>query len=176
MARPKNFRRVAGPPDCTLFKPAGVSAGTLEQLLLTIDELEAIRLADQEGLYQEAAARHMNVSRPTFGRILESARHKVATVLIEGKALRIEGGEITMSEKRTFHCSECKHGWELPCGPGRPSECPECKSDNIHRATEEGGQCDGRHGQQRRKCSNGPRSADERGHQRHCGCCHANAR
>ena len=64
----------------------------LEYVALTVDELEAIRLADLEGLYQEQAAAHMNVSRQTFGRILEAAHKKVAEALVHGKALSIEGG------------------------------------------------------------------------------------
>jgi predicted DNA-binding protein (UPF0251 family)/predicted Fe-Mo cluster-binding NifX family protein len=80
---------------CT-FKPAGVPAGGLEHVILGMDEAEAIRLADLEGLYQEAAALRMGISRQTFGRIVESGRRKVADALINRKCLRIEGGEIAM--------------------------------------------------------------------------------
>jgi len=69
----------------------------LDQVALTVDEFEAIRLADLEGLYQEEAARRMNVSRQTFGRILEAAHRKVADVLVHGKALSIEGGPIEVA-------------------------------------------------------------------------------
>ena len=62
----------------------------LEEILINLDELEAMRLADYEGLYHENAALKMSVSRPTFGRILGEGRRKVTTALIEGKALRIE--------------------------------------------------------------------------------------
>jgi predicted DNA-binding protein (UPF0251 family) len=81
-------------PAVTYYKPRGVPLRTLEQVGLTVDELEAIRLADLEGLYQEAAAEKMNVSRQTFGRILEAAHRKVADALVNGKALSIEGGPI----------------------------------------------------------------------------------
>ena len=94
MPRPKCCRRVAGMPRCKVFKPAGIPACSLQEVVLTVDELEAVRLADLQGLYQEQAARQMNVSRQTFGRIIESAHRKVAETLVEGKALRIEGGEI----------------------------------------------------------------------------------
>ena len=137
MARPKCCRRVAGPPCCGLFKPAGIPASSLEEVILTIDELEAIRLADLRGLYQEQAAEQMNVSRQTFGRIIESAHRKVAETLVESKALRIEGGEIEMSESRTFRCYDCGHQWGLPFGAGRPQGCPGCRSLNIHRAPED---------------------------------------
>jgi len=117
-----------------LFKPAGVPASQFDEILLEIDELEAIRLADLEGLYQERAAEQMNVSRQTFGRIVSSARNKVAQALVQGMSLRIEGGEIAMAEQRTFVCLECGHEWQLPFGTGRPADCPECHSRSIRRA------------------------------------------
>ena len=94
MPRPLCCRRVAGCPGAALFKPAGIPGRQLEHVVLTLDEFEALRLADFEGLYQEAAAAAMAVSRPTFGRIVEAAHRKVADVLIHGKALRIEGGHV----------------------------------------------------------------------------------
>jgi predicted DNA-binding protein (UPF0251 family) len=69
---------------------------TLEQVALTVDELEAIRLADLEGLYQEEAAQRMNVSRQTFGRIITEAHKKIADALVHGKALSIAGGRIEL--------------------------------------------------------------------------------
>jgi predicted DNA-binding protein (UPF0251 family)/predicted Fe-Mo cluster-binding NifX family protein len=83
---------VGGSPVIGLYKPAGVQAQDLEEVALGLDELEALRLADYEGLYQEAAALRMGVSRQTFGRIVEAARRKTAAALVEGKALRIGGG------------------------------------------------------------------------------------
>jgi predicted DNA-binding protein (UPF0251 family) len=106
----------------------------LEEVALAVDEFEAIRLADLEGLYQEQVAEAMDVSRQTLGRILESAHRKVAQLLVEGKTLRIEGGKVEMSEMREFKCMGCGHTWEVPYGTGRPGECPSCKGENIHRA------------------------------------------
>lgn len=137
MGRPKNCRRVGFLPDTKYFKPRGIPLSVLEEVILTVDECEAIRLADFEGLYQEQAAEKMAVSRQTFGRIIESAHKKVAEALVKGKALKIEGGEIDMSEMRKFRCSDCQHAWELPYGTGRPLGCPSCKSDNIQRAVED---------------------------------------
>ena len=133
MPRPCCCRRVAGPPHCVMFKPAGIPASSLEEVVLQLDELEAIRLVDLEGLYQEAAAEKMAVSRQTLGRIVESARKKVAEAVVRGKVLRIEGGAVQMPEMRKFKCHDCQHAWELPFGTGRPAGCPECKSRNIHR-------------------------------------------
>lgn len=134
MARPFCCRLIATSPGCRLFKPAGIPARELEETVLLLDELEALRLADLEGLYQEEAALRMNVSRQTFGRIIESGRKKIARALVEGLAIRIEGGVVQMAEKRRFECRECQHEWEVPFGVQRPPECPACKSKNIHRA------------------------------------------
>ncbi|MCE5336869.1 MAG: DUF134 domain-containing protein [Desulfobacteraceae bacterium] len=134
MPRPKCCRRVGGEPPCRIFKPAGIPARFLEEITLTMDEFEAIRLADFNGLYQEQAAARMNVSRQTFGRIVEEARKKVARVLVEGLALRIEGGPVDVVGERDFSCHECKHKWSVPCGTGRPETCPACRSMSISRA------------------------------------------
>ncbi len=151
MARPKNCRRIAALPGSSLFKPAGVPARTLPEVALTVDEFEAIRLADHQGLYQQQAAAQMAVSRQTFGRIVDAARKKVATALVEGLAIRIEGGEVRMTETRVFQCSDCEHSWEEPDGTGRPAACPACQGQNIKRVAEDAEQAgqgagQGRHG------------------------------
>jgi len=90
MSRPKKLRCVRCKPDATYFKPRGIPLVELEEISITMDELEAIRLADYEGLYQENAASKMKISRQTFGRILYEAHRKIAECLIKGKALKIE--------------------------------------------------------------------------------------
>ena len=119
MPRPRCCRRVAGRPVAVVFKPAGVPVRDLEEVVLTLDEFEAIRLADLNGLYQEPAASRMNISRPTFSRLIESARRKVAEALVHGKVLRIEGGPILPDPHR--RCAECSEEWE---GSG---VCPRCE-------------------------------------------------
>ncbi|MGC8684203.1 MAG: DUF134 domain-containing protein [bacterium] len=94
MPRPVCRRRVGFMPGVRYFKPMGIPMRMLEEIVLSVDELEAVRLADYQGLYQEQAAEKMRISRPTFGRIIESAHRKIAEALITGKALRIEGGNI----------------------------------------------------------------------------------
>ena len=150
MARPVQCRRVGLLPPCSVYKPAGIPVRFLEEVVLTVDEFEAIRLADLEGMYQEHAAIKMKVSRQTFGRIIESARKKIADALVAGKALRIEGGEFTMPRMRTFRCSKCDHTWQVPFGTGMPSECPACKEKDIHRDENERGS--GRGGGRCRRC------------------------
>ena len=97
MPRPRQCRRVAQLPRATYYKPRGVPLRALESVTLTVDELEAIRLADLEGLYQAEAARRMNVSRQTFGRVLDAAHAKVANALVNGKALSIAGGPVEVA-------------------------------------------------------------------------------
>jgi len=142
MARPVQCRRVGLLPPCSIYKPAGIPVRFLEEVVLTVDEFEAVRLADLEGMYQEHAAEQMKVSRQTFGRIIESARKKIADALVAGKSLRIEGGEFRMPKMRTFKCTKCDHSWQVPFGTGRPMECPQCKDKNIHRSEDERGMGD----------------------------------
>jgi uncharacterized protein len=101
MPRPRNCRRICQKPVSNYYKPRGIPLSALELVNLTFDELEAIRLADLEGLYQEAAAQQMNVSRQTFGRIIDSAHKKIADALVNGKALSIEGGHIEIDNSNT---------------------------------------------------------------------------
>ena len=143
MARPRNCRRVGSMPGSNYFKPRGIPLSMLEEVILSLDEFEAIRLADLEGLYQEQAAERMKVSRQTFGRIIESARRKVAEVLVTGKALKIEGGEVEMASMRKFRCDDCQHAWEIQYGTGKPGNCPACQRGNVHRADEDRGPAGG---------------------------------
>ncbi|MBS2098584.1 DUF134 domain-containing protein [Carboxylicivirga linearis] len=90
MPRKKTYRHICGKPSITYFKPAGVPLRDITETELTLDEYESIRLADYEGLYQEEAAKLMNISRQTFGRIISSAHQKIAQALINGNAIAIK--------------------------------------------------------------------------------------
>jgi predicted DNA-binding protein (UPF0251 family) len=120
MPRPCCLRHIGFAPNTVLFRPAGVPACALEQVRLTLDEVEALRLADLNGLYQEQAAEQMKISRPTFSRIVEEARRKVADALIHGKALRLEGGIVKMNEATekdgTGHVGAEPDTGSGPCG------------------------------------------------------------
>lgn len=131
MSRPCKPRRVCCEPEAVSFKPCGILPRFLEMVTLTLDELEAIRLADLEGIYQEEAAQRMNISRQTFGNILFSAHQKVADFIINTKRLNIKGGSVLMND-RSFTCSKCGHGWSASSGTERPDGCPRCESDSIH--------------------------------------------
>jgi predicted DNA-binding protein (UPF0251 family) len=100
MPRPRKRRTLAQRPRPAIYKPAGVPLDRLARLNLLYEELEALRLADLEGLTQEDAAGQMAVSRSTFQRILAQARQRVAQALVEGHALQIEGGTFTLQPPR----------------------------------------------------------------------------
>jgi uncharacterized protein len=90
MARPKCSKKVCSKPYTLYYKPRGIPASELEEVTLSLEEFEAVRLADHESLYHQQAASSMNISRQTFGRLIYSARSKIAEALIMGKAISIE--------------------------------------------------------------------------------------
>ncbi|MGB9678489.1 MAG: DUF134 domain-containing protein [Thermoanaerobacteraceae bacterium] len=112
MPRPPKCRWVQGEPDITYFKPMGVPMHLLEEVILTVEEFEAIRLKDLEGLEQEDCADRMKVSRPTFFRIIMSAREKIADALVNGKAIKVEGGNYKIYEGgQNGHHGRHRHGF-----------------------------------------------------------------
>ena len=132
MPRPTKCRRVAFLPNVTYFKPAGIPLRVLEEVRLSIEEAEAIRLKDLDGLEQEQGAERMNISRPTFQRVLASGRQKIADALLNGKAIKIEGGSFEMALSR-FKCLN-GHEWEVPFEimiSTPPQLCPKCNTPSI---------------------------------------------
>ena len=93
MVRPRLLRRIRFDPEVTYYKPRGVPLRELEEEVLKMDEVEALRLCDVEELKQEEAAKKMNISQPTLYRLLNTARKKLASAIINGKAIKIENGE-----------------------------------------------------------------------------------
>lgn len=135
MARPIKWRKIEQTPVVPYFIPAQESDGSIVEIILKLEELEAIRLKDLEGMEQAECAQHMEVSRPTFQRILLSAREKIADSLIHGKVLRIEGGNFT---KNIFPitCGKCGKQWNESIenvGSIRNGQCtcPSCGSKQI---------------------------------------------
>ena len=102
MVRPKRCRRVGFKPNVTYFKPAGVRIRELEEIVLTVDEFEAVRLKDLEEHDQEKCAKKMNISQPTFHRLVLNARKKIAGAIVNGKAIKIEGGNYRFSRSGRF--------------------------------------------------------------------------
>ena len=132
MPRPSKCRCVEFLPDVIYFKPAGIPLRDLEDVQLSVEEAEAIRLKDLEGLEQEQGAERMNISRPTFQRVLASGRQKTADALLNGKAIRIEGGNFEMAWNR-FRCLN-GHEWDVPFQVminTPPRFCPTCNTPSI---------------------------------------------
>jgi predicted DNA-binding protein (UPF0251 family) len=140
MPRPPIERAVGGVPRVTLFKPAGVPGRSLEQLPLAVDELEAIRLVDLEGLSHEQAAAAMGVSRQTVGRVLERGRATVAEALVAGKALLIGGGQFRI-EPRQLCCASCGAVWTAADDAPPGAACPACASTEVGTCWDPAGRC-----------------------------------
>ena len=129
MRGPYRKRRIYRPPQFNNFKPSGVPRKFLESVELTVDEFEAIRLADYQQMEHQQAADEMNISRPTFTRLIEKARQKMARVIIEGKELVILGGNIDF----VHTLQECKDCGEVVQKPftEEQDDCPDCGSSNV---------------------------------------------
>lgn len=131
MARPTKARRVEFLPEVTFFKPAGIPLKELDEIILTVEELESIRLKDLENLEQEDCAQRMKISRPTFQRVLGAARNKIAEALVEGKAIRVEGGNYKLA-RINFRCLDCDHEYSVSGGCCRKEiSCPNCETKNL---------------------------------------------
>lgn len=134
MPRPRLYRRVAFRPDVTYFKPAGISMNQLDEVIITFDELEAVRLKDLQEFDQKESAERMRISQPTFHRLLITARKKIADAIIHGKAIRVEGGTYKMSGGKGLGgpaincvCSKCGHKERKIRGtPCSSRKCREC--------------------------------------------------
>lgn len=133
MPRPRKSRYIETEQPAQRFKPCIGARLSQNATTLFLDELEAIRLGDLEGLSQEDAASKMEISRSTFSRLINEAHRKIADALLFSKPIVTEGGAQQASEKRIFRCMECAHEWEMDFGVGCPGKCPLCEGTNFHR-------------------------------------------
>ena len=125
-------------PEATYFKPAGIPMRFLEEINLSLDEIEALRLADFQNESQIDAAKKMNISQSTFQRVLSSARQKVAEALVIGKSIKIQGGEVSMPNvSGPTGAGRGRQGGEFSAGPGGKCVCtnPECQHEISHKAS-----------------------------------------
>lgn len=123
MPRPFKPRRISAMPKYTYFKPTGIPMPLLDEIVLTVDEVEALRLKDIEKLEQNECADRMNVAQSTLQRILVSAREKLTRAIIEGKALRIHGGPYSLEGE--FICPRCRRRRHRAGSPAKKGS-PEC--------------------------------------------------
>jgi len=133
MGRPKKCRWVETEPGVTFFKPRGIPLRNLEQMVITVDELEAMRLADFLEMTQEEVAQKMQVSRPTVTRMLARAHRAVADALVHGKAICIEGGDYRLGQQCNF-CGQ----WSEAGEDAVPPECCSCQGLSGDRNEPEG--------------------------------------
>lgn len=129
MPNRRRYRRIEGPPRMEGFKPFGVPMRELESVVMSIEEYEALRLADYENLTHEEAAKKMNISRPTFTRLYDKARKNVAKAFVEGKAILMQGGTF-ISGEYWYRCNSCH---ETIVSPTPEENCEKCSSDDIIR-------------------------------------------
>ncbi|WP_167956471.1 DUF134 domain-containing protein [Anaerosporobacter faecicola] len=135
MARPTKLRKIECSPSIPYFVPSETGLDGVEQNVLLLEELEALRLKDLEGLEQAECAAQMEVSRPTFQRILLSAREKVADCLIHGKSIHIEGGNYTRNIC-PVRCEDCHKEWKESLENMQKIKegaygCPTCGSSKV---------------------------------------------
>lgn len=125
MPRPIKKRCICHLPDITFFQPKGSHING--EVILKYEELESIRLKDLESMEQEECAVSMEISRPTFQRILLSAREKIADALVNGKSIRIEGGNYKRAHCM-MECTKCGHKWNsnIEINDHTHKNCPNC--------------------------------------------------
>jgi predicted DNA-binding protein (UPF0251 family) len=128
LARPKRLRRLAFAPPAHSFLPAAEEGHPIQKeiVILTMDEFEALRLADLECHSQEEAAKKMGISRATFGRIVESGRSKVANALVYGYQLEISGGAFMFGRGRHLQCPRCRRRQSRDIGERERVDCRRC--------------------------------------------------
>jgi predicted DNA-binding protein (UPF0251 family) len=129
MPRPVKWRKVGFLPQDNSFIPEGKSRSELEEVVLKVEELEAMRLKDLEKLNQEQCAERMNISRQTFQLIIDDARKKVTEALVEGKAISIRGGKYTVNIC-SYNCRRCGEVFDEPFEK-KEVVCPQCKSEDV---------------------------------------------
>ena len=137
MARPKRLRHLTSAPPAHCFHPADDKHCLMQReiIILSMDEFESLRLADLECHSQVQAAKKMNVSRATFGRIIESGRSKVARALVEGCRLEISGGSFMFGRGRHLQCPRCRRRQTGDAGKKVHIECKKCCQPLLHNDT-----------------------------------------
>ncbi|MBD3354585.1 DUF134 domain-containing protein [Candidatus Woesearchaeota archaeon] len=139
MPRPRRQRRIRFQPGTTHFKPAGIRLSAMNEVVLTMGEFEAVRLKDFEDIDQTKAAKKMNISQPTFARLIDTARKKIADAIVNGKAIRIQGGNYQMVKQPGRGAGRGqggqgrgRMGGGFAAGPSGVCRCPKCGKEVPH--------------------------------------------
>lgn len=128
MARTKKSRVIQRAPSFSGFRPFGIQTSSGEEVVLHLEEYESIKLCDYDHLTHEQAAKAMNVSRPTFTRVYQSARNKIARAFAEASAILLEGGHSIVGIN-WYSCSGCEISFS--CVTDDQPACPFCLSVNL---------------------------------------------
>lgn len=129
MPRPRKKRIISEPPKILKFKPVGIPSKTLGKIIINLEEYEALRLADYENLEHSEAAKLMQISRPTFTRLIDAARKKLSNALVNGHEILIEGGDFEIRH-HLFECNNC-NSFFRNCEKTQSEHCPFCDSEDI---------------------------------------------
>jgi predicted DNA-binding protein (UPF0251 family) len=141
MVRPRRIRRIFFQPDVTYFKPAGIPMVNLKEASLSFDELEAIRLVDSEGMEQINAGKQMKISQSTLSRLLKEGRKKLSDAIIQGNAIKIQGGNFKMAQQsrgRGLGLGRGRAGGKglgrgrFTVSPNGECICPKCGYKEAH--------------------------------------------
>jgi predicted DNA-binding protein (UPF0251 family) len=128
--RPRNIRTVFDPPKFKGYKPFGYYSNKGQPIRLLFEEYTAIKLCDYELMTQSQAAKAMNISRPTFTRLYESARRKIAAAIAEARSIEMEKGQ-AFFDNDWFHCNQCNIFFNIPGHEFESDRCPLCHSEKI---------------------------------------------
>ncbi|MDB4334862.1 DUF134 domain-containing protein [bacterium] len=129
MPRQKRLRKIVAPPAFEGYKPYGCAHDSNEIVELNYEEYEAIKLADYDLLNHLGASKLMGISRPTFARIYETARRKIAKAFVETKEIKTTYGN-AIFDKSWFQCKKCSAKFTIP-KVQTDDQCPICKSSKI---------------------------------------------
>ena len=130
MPRPQKCRRICAMPAIRRFSPESRLQREKGEIVMGIDEYEVVRLLDYEGMTQEECARQLDVARSTVANIYDNARKKLADVLVNGKYLRLEGGNYRLCDENE-NCGKrgcrrgCCHRGQKKSQPKIPQRCKE---------------------------------------------------
>ena len=130
MPRIKSLRTIHELPPIKGFRPLWMRTNYRQAIVLRLEEYEALRQIDYEGLIHEEVAEKMNVSRPTVTRIYEQARKKIAKALVEGRTILIEGGDVKLSGTH-YMCENCSYRFIVSSTNMNVNRCPECDSEKL---------------------------------------------
>jgi predicted DNA-binding protein (UPF0251 family) len=129
MPRRRILRKVVAPPGFKGFKPFGVNTKSTDYIELLYEEYEALKLSDYDNMNHETAAKVMGISRPTFARIYESARGKIARAMVEVKEIRTVYGNALM-DKNWYLCNRCHARFTIPTIVNKQN-CALCSNTDI---------------------------------------------